>query len=118
MTTRTLTIEIENSHALRLVEELAELKLIRIRKDKEHKVVRKKKLPEEVIGSITSEEADELHRQLNEMRDKNQISTYEQHHEPMTVEEFVESIKVAERQIESGDCDSLDDFENSSKQWD
>ncbi|MCB9185388.1 MAG: hypothetical protein H6601_01420 [Flavobacteriales bacterium] len=43
---------------------------------------------------------------------------YKQTREPLTVEEFVESIKVAEREIDNGDFDSLDDFENNSKQWD
>lgn len=51
-------------------------------------------------------------------RDEKQSVQYEQNHEPLTVEEFVESIKVAEREIDNGDCDSLDDFENKSRQWD
>ncbi len=38
--------------------------------------------------------------------------------EPMTVEEFVESIKMAEYEIDNGDFDSIDDFENRSSQWD
>lgn len=36
----------------------------------------------------------------------------------MTVEEFVESIKMAEYEIDNGDFDSIDDFENRSSQWD
>lgn len=51
-------------------------------------------------------------------RDKGQTAKYKQEYEPLTVEEFVESIKVAEREIDNGDSDSLDDFESKSKQWD
>lgn len=115
MTTRTLTIEIENSHALRVLEELAELKLIRIRKDSVEKKDLKK-LSERMLGSISKEEGERMQEEVR--KDRNQTIQYEQHHEPMTVEEFVESIKAAERQIDSGDCESIDDFENSSKQWD
>jgi len=82
MKTTTIIVETENNHALRMIEELAELKLVRIRHN----------------GKASKE--------------------YEQVHEPLSVEEFVESIKLAESEIDNGDCDSLDDFENTSKQWD
>lgn len=61
MKTTTIIIETENDHALRMIVELAELKLVRIRQAKEPP------------------------------------NKYEQQHEPLTVEEFVESIKAADR---------------------
>ncbi len=69
MTTRTLTIEIENSHALRVLEELAELKLIRIRKDSFEKKG-KRKLSELLIGSISKEEGERMQEEVRKMRDE------------------------------------------------
>ncbi len=69
MTTRTLTIEIENSHALRVLEELAELKLIRIRKDSSEKKG-KRKLSELLIGSISKEEGERMQEEVRKMRDE------------------------------------------------
>lgn len=69
MTTRTFTIETENSHAVRLLEELAELKLIRIRKD----AVRKKsskKLSEQLLGSISKEEGEKMQEEIRKMRNE------------------------------------------------
>ncbi|MCF8459881.1 MAG: hypothetical protein K9G46_04090 [Flavobacteriales bacterium] len=69
MTTRTLTIETENSHALRVLEELAELKLIRIRKDSSDKTG-KKKLSELLLGSISKEEGERMQEDVRKMRDE------------------------------------------------
>lgn len=51
-------------------------------------------------------------------REGQETAEYVQNHEPLTVEEFVERIKAAEREIDNGACDSLDDFESRSKKWD
>lgn len=69
MTTKTFTIETENSHAVRLLEELAELKLIRIRKGRSKKND-KKKLSEILIGSISKEEGERMQEEIRKMRDE------------------------------------------------
>jgi hypothetical protein len=51
-------------------------------------------------------------------REGQETVEYVQNHEPLTVEEFVESIKAAEREIDNGAFDSLNDFESRSKKWD
>lgn len=69
MTTKTFTIETENSHAVRLLEELAQLKLIRIRKNP---IVKKgkKKLSDRLLGSISKEQGEKMQEEVRKMRDE------------------------------------------------
>ena len=69
MTTKTFTIETENSHAVRLLEELAQLKLIRIRKNPIVKK-EKKKLSDRLLGSISKEQGEKMQEEVRKMRDE------------------------------------------------
>jgi hypothetical protein len=65
---KTLTIRTDNTHALKMLEELEALKLIQvIRKS----VVKQqsKTLSERLAGSITSDQAALMRKELTEMRD-------------------------------------------------
>lgn len=65
---QTITIRVNNPHAFRLIEELEALQLI--------EVVRKsvppykRKLSERLAGSITSEQADRMRKELQQSRDE------------------------------------------------
>lgn len=64
---QTLTIQINNAHALKLLEELEALNLIQVLK----KTVSKensKKLSERLAGSINPEQAAIMRNELNQMR--------------------------------------------------
>jgi hypothetical protein len=61
-----LTIEISDSKALKLIEDLESLKLIRVLKGKTK--TNKKKLSERLAGSITEAQAKEWDKELNKMR--------------------------------------------------
>lgn len=62
----TLTIEVLNEKALPLLRDLENLDIIRIQPPEKPK----RKLSEELYGSITPELAADLHRQLEEMRNE------------------------------------------------
>lgn len=65
---QTLTIEVLNEKALPLLRNLENLDIIRIQPPPE--APPKRKLSEELRGSITPELAADLHRQLEEMRNE------------------------------------------------
>ena len=61
-----LTIELKNNKALKLIEQLEALQLIRIvRKDASSKG---RKLSERLAGSLSHEQAEQMRRELHEMR--------------------------------------------------
>ena len=62
-----LTIQINDSKALSFLEVLESMKLIEVIK-KSSATVKKKKLSERMIGSISHEQAQILHAELNQMR--------------------------------------------------
>ena len=66
MAMQTLTIEVLNEKALPLLRDLENLDIIRIHPPEEPK----RRLSEELRGSITPELAADLHRQLEEMRNE------------------------------------------------
>jgi hypothetical protein len=67
MTMQTVTIEVDNAHALKMLEELEALSLIRVIKKTIAKE-RKGNLSERLSGSISSQQADLMRKELNEMR--------------------------------------------------
>jgi hypothetical protein len=66
---QTLTIKINNSKAIKLIEDLESLKLIEVLKKS---VVKEKgkKLSERLAGSITSKQADVMRSELQQMRNE------------------------------------------------
>lgn len=61
-----LTIEINDNKTLKLIEDLADLKLIKVLKEKGKG--NKKKLSERLAGSLSSAQARELDRELKKIR--------------------------------------------------
>lgn len=71
MVTQKFSIETENSHALRVLEELAKLKLIRMQKNPTpRKRKEEKKLSELLLGSISKEEGERMQEEVKKMRDE------------------------------------------------
>ena len=68
-TMQTVTVKINNSHALKLLEELEALNLIQVIKQSVKKE-KGKKLSERMAGSISSEQATKLRDELKEMRNE------------------------------------------------
>jgi hypothetical protein len=66
---QTVTIEINNTHAARLIDELAAMNLIRVIKKMPAKE-NKKKLSERLAGSITSKQGKQMHKELAQMRNE------------------------------------------------
>lgn len=64
---QTVTVKITNAHALKLLEELEALNLIKVIKSPIAKGG-KKKLSERLAGSISTKKADQMRNELNEMR--------------------------------------------------
>ncbi len=63
---QTITIEINNDKALKLIEELEALNLIRIIRNNE--TTSGKKLSDRLVGSISQEQADRMMKELEQMR--------------------------------------------------
>ncbi|GAA4786195.1 hypothetical protein GCM10023231_12660 [Olivibacter ginsenosidimutans] len=70
----TLTIKIRNKNALKLLQDLEQLKLIQI--VSEPKQVSKKKISETLAGSIGKKEAAIYHRAIKTMRDEWERNSY------------------------------------------
>ena len=66
---QTVTIKINNAHALKLLEELEALNLIEVIKRTVAKE-KKAKLSDKLWGSISTEEADTMRKELIEMRNE------------------------------------------------
>ncbi|WOK04953.1 hypothetical protein RT717_17880 [Imperialibacter roseus] len=62
----TITIELKNSKALKLIEDLEALSLVRI--VREPKTVKGKKLSERLAGAISSKEASDIDTELEQIR--------------------------------------------------
>ena len=69
----TLTIKITDNRALKLIHDLEDLKLIEVISSPK---TEKLKLSALLKGSITSEQADDLHAQLKELRNEWDRNTY------------------------------------------
>jgi len=67
-TMQTLTIKINNPHALRLIEELEALKLIEV--IKKNVLLREPGLSERLAGSITAAQATRMRDELQQSRDE------------------------------------------------
>jgi hypothetical protein len=65
---QTVTIKINNAHALKLIEDLEAMNLIEVIKNTI--IPDKKKLSERLAGSITSEQAAQMHDELKNMRNE------------------------------------------------
>jgi len=66
---QTLTIKVNNARALKLIEDLEALNLIEVVKSAAKKGS-KKKLSERLAGSISAEQAEDLRKQLTQMRNE------------------------------------------------
>ena len=66
---QTLTIEVNSAKALKLLEDLEELDLIKVIKKSVTKD-KGKKLSTRLAGSITGDEAKKMHQELKQMRDE------------------------------------------------
>jgi hypothetical protein len=62
----TIIIELKNSKALKLIEDLEALSLVRI--VREPKAVKGKKLSERLVGAISSKEASDIDKELEQIR--------------------------------------------------
>ena len=65
---QTLTIRVDNPHAVRLIEELEALRLIEVVRDS--LPTKKPKLSERLTGSITTEQADQMRNELQQSRNE------------------------------------------------
>ncbi|MEX0810815.1 MAG: hypothetical protein WD048_01280 [Chitinophagales bacterium] len=63
---QTLTIQVNSEKALKLIEQLEALNLIKVIKHSPKK--NKTKLSKDLEGSITTEESDLMHQELDQMR--------------------------------------------------
>ncbi len=70
----TLTIQISNSKALKLIEDMEALNLIKVIKPASKKP--KKNLSALLAGSITKKQADKFHTELKQMREGWERDTY------------------------------------------
>lgn len=105
MAAQTLTIEIKDSNALKLLKEMEFQKLISILR----KPVSSKK-NEKVVADEDMNES-EIAAMLKRIYKDNP-------QEPMTKEEFVASILEAEAQIDRGEFVTIEDLEREMKEWD
>jgi len=65
---QTLTIRVNNPHAIRVIEELEALRLIEVVRELVPQA--KQKLSERLAGSITSEQANRMREELQRSRDE------------------------------------------------
>ena len=70
----TLTIKIKDNKALKLIHDLEDLNLIQVMSSDSKKPAAK--LSDILDGSITSEQADEMQKQIKQMRDEWERNTY------------------------------------------
>ena len=66
---QTVTIEINNSHAARLLDELEAMRLIKVIKKMPQKG-KKRKLSEKLAGSIDPKQARQMQKELTQMRNE------------------------------------------------
>jgi hypothetical protein len=105
MAAQTLTIEIKDSIALKLLKEMEFQKLISILRKPDSSKKKEK----------TADDAEMDESEIAAMLDR----IYKDNpQEPMTKEEFVASILEAEAQIDRGEFITIEDLEKEMKEWD